>query len=109
MEPFSHKDMERMMKGVIEPMACDGLRTIGLAYKEYVSAAQHDENQASSRDGVDWEDEDRVLSDMTFLAVLGIQDPVRPEVLAPHPPLASPLTLPSLHSPSRETMAACPE
>lgn len=31
--PFAAADGERLIKQVIEPMACDGLRTICLAYK----------------------------------------------------------------------------
>ena len=28
----------------------------------------------------DWEDEDSIVSDLTCIAVVGIEDPVRPEV-----------------------------
>ena len=27
---------ERLVRDVIEPMACDGLRTIGVAYRDFV-------------------------------------------------------------------------
>jgi len=33
---FSLRDQEQMVASVIEPMASDGLRTICLAYKDYV-------------------------------------------------------------------------
>uniref|UniRef100_A0A0K0D292 P-type Cu(+) transporter n=1 Tax=Angiostrongylus cantonensis TaxID=6313 RepID=A0A0K0D292_ANGCA len=68
---------------VIEPMASDGLRTICLAYKDYVSAGGHvGENQIAYTGEIDWDNEDSVVSDLTAIAILGIQDPVRPEVPA---------------------------
>jgi len=33
---FTPRDQEQMVSSVIEPMASDGLRTICLAYKDYV-------------------------------------------------------------------------
>lgn len=33
--PFTAADSEKMVKEVIEPMACDGLRTISLAYRDF--------------------------------------------------------------------------
>lgn len=33
---FTSKTLADMTKSVIEPMASDGLRTIGLAYKDFV-------------------------------------------------------------------------
>lgn len=33
--PFAAADLEKMVKEVIEPMACDGLRTISLAYRDF--------------------------------------------------------------------------
>lgn len=36
-KPFSIADQEDMVANVIEPMAKDGLRTISVAYKDYVS------------------------------------------------------------------------
>ena len=35
-ERFTPADQEAMVSNVIEPMACDGLRTICIAYKDYV-------------------------------------------------------------------------
>ena len=34
--PFTTADQESMVANVIEPMACDGLRTICIAYKDFV-------------------------------------------------------------------------
>lgn len=33
--PFTAGDVEKMVKEVIEPMACDGLRTLSLAYRDF--------------------------------------------------------------------------
>lgn len=65
---FSDSDREKVMKEVIEAMAADGLRTICLAYKEYKSAAGK------------WDNEKEVTTGLTCIAIVGIQDPVRPEV-----------------------------
>ncbi len=34
--PFTVKEQDELVRNVIEPMACDGLRTICIAYKDYV-------------------------------------------------------------------------
>uniref|UniRef100_A0A1I7WF30 Cation_ATPase_C domain-containing protein n=1 Tax=Heterorhabditis bacteriophora TaxID=37862 RepID=A0A1I7WF30_HETBA len=75
---FGPKDIEALVRNVIEPMASDGLRTICLAYKDYVPAGQPmKENQISFSGGIDWDDEEKVVSDLTAIAIVGIQDPVR--------------------------------
>lgn len=61
-------------------MANDGLRTICLAYKDYVYSSPQSENQIQIDKEPDWEDEDNIISDLTCLCVVGIEDPVRPEV-----------------------------
>lgn len=58
-----------MVKKVIEPMACDGLRTICVAYRDFPSSPEPD-----------WDNENDILSDLTCICVVGIEDPVRPEV-----------------------------
>jgi calcium-translocating P-type ATPase len=67
-DKFAPADYDRLVKMVIEPMAKDGLRTICLAYKDY------------SPQEPNWSDENEVLVGLTAVAILGIQDPVRPEV-----------------------------
>lgn len=42
---FSQKDYDHLVSNVIEPMASDGLRTICLAYKDYISGSSVQENQ----------------------------------------------------------------
>ncbi|KAI6227302.1 Calcium-transporting ATPase [Aphelenchoides fujianensis] len=77
---FSEKDCERLVRTVIEPMASDGLRTICLAYKDYRPGNAAEENEINYGGDIDWEDEDKVVCDLTAVAIVGIQDPVRPEV-----------------------------
>lgn len=77
---FPKDDQERLVKAVIEPMANDGLRTICLAYKDYVYSSPQSENQIQIDKEPEWEDEDNIISDLTCLCVVGIEDPVRPEV-----------------------------
>jgi magnesium-transporting ATPase (P-type) len=63
-------------------MASDGLRTICIAYKDYVPAGakREDSQTLFGSDDINWEDEDGVISNLVALSILGIQDPVRPEV-----------------------------
>ncbi|XP_011857629.1 PREDICTED: plasma membrane calcium-transporting ATPase 3 isoform X1 [Mandrillus leucophaeus] len=66
---FRPRDRDDMVRKIIEPMACDGLRTICIAYRDF-SAGQEP----------DWDNENEVVGDLTCIAVVGIEDPVRPEV-----------------------------
>ncbi|XP_019360652.1 PREDICTED: plasma membrane calcium-transporting ATPase 2 isoform X2 [Gavialis gangeticus] len=66
---FRPRDRDEMVKKVIEPMACDGLRTICIAYRDFSSSPEPD-----------WENENDILTDLTCICVVGIEDPVRPEV-----------------------------
>ncbi|CAL9706602.1 unnamed protein product [Knipowitschia caucasica] len=66
---FKPKDRDEMVRKVIEPMACDGLRTICVAYRDFPPDQEPD-----------WEQENSILSELTCITVVGIEDPVRPEV-----------------------------
>nr|XP_061809645.1 plasma membrane calcium-transporting ATPase 1 isoform X8 [Nerophis lumbriciformis] len=67
---FRPRDRDDMVKKVIEPMASEGLRTICLAYRDF-----------SVTDGEpDWDNENDILTGLTCICVVGIEDPVRPEV-----------------------------
>ncbi|XP_055951807.1 plasma membrane calcium-transporting ATPase 2-like isoform X7 [Argiope bruennichi] len=79
LESFTREDQDRLVKTVIEPMASDGLRTIAIAYKDYVYAAEA-QNQIQITSEPDWENEDAIVSELTCLCIVGIEDPVRPEV-----------------------------
>ncbi|XP_077190730.1 plasma membrane calcium-transporting ATPase 4 isoform X2 [Paroedura picta] len=66
---FKVKDRDEMVNKVIEPMACHGLRTICLAFRDFPAGTEPD-----------WDVENEILSDLTCITVVGIEDPVRPEV-----------------------------
>ncbi|XP_078399522.1 plasma membrane calcium-transporting ATPase 2 isoform X10 [Cetorhinus maximus] len=66
---FRPRDRDEMVKKVIEPMACDGLRTICIAFRDFPGSPEPD-----------WDNENNILIDLTCIAVVGIEDPVRPEV-----------------------------
>lgn len=66
---LNSEERRGIVKTVVEPMADNGLRTICLAYKDFPKDTKQD-----------WEDEEAVVSDLTALGVVGIEDPVRPEV-----------------------------
>lgn len=71
---------ERLVRNVIEPMACDGLRTISIAYRDFVPG-KAEINQVHIDSEPNWDDEDYIVSNLTALCVVGIEDPVRPEVI----------------------------
>ncbi|UJR37748.1 hypothetical protein I4U23_030442 [Adineta vaga] len=66
--PLTKDDYYHLLNNVIEPMACDGLRTICIAYKDFHEIPS------------DWNDEITVFEDLTCVCICGIEDPVRPEV-----------------------------
>ncbi|KAM3834499.1 plasma membrane calcium-transporting ATPase 1-like [Vipera latastei] len=71
-EPFSRKDRENVIKNVIAPMASEGLRTICIAFRDFPGGPDSNEPE--------WDEEDTVIKDLTCIAIVGIEDPVRPEV-----------------------------
>ncbi|KAG8002413.1 Plasma membrane calcium-transporting ATPase 3 [Nibea albiflora] len=66
---FRPRDRDEMVKQVIEPMACEGLRTICIAYRDLPANPEPD-----------WENEAEIVTELTCITVVGIEDPVRPEV-----------------------------
>ncbi|XP_059099643.1 plasma membrane calcium-transporting ATPase 2-like isoform X2 [Tigriopus californicus] len=76
---FSPTDQDRCVREVIEPMARDGLRTISIAYRDFVPG-KADLNQVHYDSEPDWDDEDKIIANLTSVCVVGIEDPVRPEV-----------------------------
>ncbi|XP_067880287.1 plasma membrane calcium-transporting ATPase 3-like isoform X6 [Heterodontus francisci] len=66
---FHLHNCEEMLKMTVEPMACIGLRTICIAYRDFPAEPEPD-----------WENESEIVGRLTCLCVLGIEDPVRPEV-----------------------------
>uniref|UniRef100_A0A4W4HAU4 Calcium-transporting ATPase n=1 Tax=Electrophorus electricus TaxID=8005 RepID=A0A4W4HAU4_ELEEL len=67
---FKPRDRDDIVRSVIEPMACEGLRTICLAYRDF-PALEGEPN---------WTNEADILTGLTCICVVGIEDPVRPEV-----------------------------
>lgn len=80
LDRFSKDDQDRVVKTIIEPMAAEGLRTIGVAYKDYVRRKPVTPNEVQIESEPNWEDEDAIVSRLTCLTIVGIEDPVRPEV-----------------------------
>jgi len=68
-EPMSKKDAESIIKTVVEPMASDALRTLCIAYKDFPSDVE-----------LNYDDEVSLISQLTCIAITGIEDPVRDEV-----------------------------
>ncbi|XP_036034920.1 plasma membrane calcium-transporting ATPase 1-like isoform X2 [Onychomys torridus] len=67
---FRPTDRDDIVKTVIEPMASEGLRTICLAFRDFPAGKPEPE----------WDNENDVITGLTCIAVVGIEDPVRPEV-----------------------------
>ncbi len=61
-----------MIENVVEKMASNSLRTICIAYRDFLSD--------SDSDPIDWDDENNIINDLTCICLVGIEDPVRPEV-----------------------------
>lgn len=78
------KITEEIVDSVVSKMASDGLRTICVAYKDYVLSSNGDDGCESNAQPVptkpDFEDEKIIVSELTCLGIFGIEDPVRPEV-----------------------------
>uniref|UniRef100_A0ACB8F8H2 Uncharacterized protein n=1 Tax=Sphaerodactylus townsendi TaxID=933632 RepID=A0ACB8F8H2_9SAUR len=68
--PFTQDDKDIIVTKVIVPMASEGLRTICLAFRDF----------SSSDSEPQWDNEDDIIKDLTYIAIVGIEDPVRPEV-----------------------------
>ncbi|XP_046481662.1 plasma membrane calcium-transporting ATPase 2 isoform X7 [Neodiprion pinetum] len=79
LEKFTREMQERLVKNVIEPMACDGLRTISIAYRDFVPG-KAEINQVHIDNDPDWDNEENIVNNLTCLCIVGIEDPVRPEV-----------------------------
>ncbi|XP_023334000.1 plasma membrane calcium-transporting ATPase 1 isoform X2 [Eurytemora carolleeae] len=82
-EAFTAAHQDRLVQTVIEPMAKDGLRTISLAYRDFVPG-KAERNQVHYDPGTEPNfetmGEDNVIANMTCVCIVGIEDPVRDEV-----------------------------
>lgn len=79
LEKFTRDMQERLIREVIEPMACDGLRTISIAFRDFVPGKAAI-NEVHIDNEPNWDDEENIMTNLTCLCVVGIEDPVRPEV-----------------------------
>ena len=79
-EKFSKMARERMVRDVIEPMARDGLRTIAIAYRDFVPGKAEINQVHFEKEPPIWDDEDKIVDNLTLVCLVGIEDPVRSEV-----------------------------
>ncbi|KAL4945017.1 hypothetical protein BDV06DRAFT_185794 [Aspergillus oleicola] len=75
------QDKEQILE-TIDSYATKSLRTIGLVYKDFTTSAWPPLEAARVQDDSESADFDSIFGDMTWLGVMGIQDPLRPEVPA---------------------------
>ncbi|XP_078466825.1 plasma membrane calcium-transporting ATPase 2-like isoform X2 [Lampetra planeri] len=67
--PFPAAERQAAVRAVIEPMAREGLRTICVASRSFPPGEEPP-----------WDEEESVVAQLVCIAVVGIEDPVRPEV-----------------------------
>ncbi|XP_042884673.1 plasma membrane calcium-transporting ATPase 2-like isoform X1 [Penaeus japonicus] len=79
-ETLSIEDQKKIEVDVIDRLASEGLRTIGLAYKDFVPYHAELSQVEIGSAPPDWENMDETVTNLTLLAILGVEDPVRPEV-----------------------------
>ncbi|EPB71321.1 haloacid dehalogenase-like hydrolase, partial [Ancylostoma ceylanicum] len=83
---FSADRLKEITATIISQMANNGLRTICVAYKDYIrkNAREADRTEIAFEkdEDIDWNDEDEMYKNFVGIAICGIQDPVRPEVPA---------------------------
>lgn len=59
LEKFTRDMQERLLHQVIEPMACDGLRTISVAYRDFVPGKAAI-NEVHADNEPNWDDEENI-------------------------------------------------
>ena len=67
-EKLTDEDKSRLTHDVIEKMASEALRTICIAFKDL------------GTEKLDWDDEEKIINNLTCIGIVGIEDPVRKEV-----------------------------
>jgi len=70
--PLTVEKLDDLIFNVVEKMASDGLRTICVAYRDFTDKTQE----------IDWDNEHNIINELTCICLVGIEDPVRPEVPA---------------------------
>ncbi|XP_072491086.1 plasma membrane calcium-transporting ATPase 1-like [Notamacropus eugenii] len=71
-EPVELTDTKKkeIVQNIIEPMTSEGLQTICLAFREFSDLEKEP----------DWDREEDIITQLTCIALVGIEDPVRPEI-----------------------------
>ena len=80
---LTQEKINDIIKTVVEKMASNGLRTICVACRDFVPNSEKQDEQANVvyfDEEPDWEDEPKIIGSLTCLCLVGIEDPVRPEV-----------------------------
>jgi Ca2+ transporting ATPase len=85
---LSKEKIDEIVRTVVEPMASNGLRTICVAYRDFKPVRDRETfgEEANVKyfdlDTPNWDatDESEIISDLTCLCLVGIEDPVRAEV-----------------------------
>jgi Ca2+ transporting ATPase len=75
--------INNITKNVIEKMASNGLRTICIAYRDFIpfdNLNHTDKNVDYFKEIPNWENENEIFNKLTCICIVGIEDPVRPEV-----------------------------
>ncbi|CAB3406529.1 unnamed protein product [Caenorhabditis bovis] len=82
--PLTSDRLKEITSTIIHEMANSGLRTICIAYKDYVRTSAREPTKTEIAFGeeseIDWDDEEAMYNNFVGIAICGIQDPVRPEV-----------------------------
>ena len=78
-EELTVQRRNQLVRDVIEPMASEALRTIVVAYKDFIFY-RGEPNQLYCESEPDWQDEAATVDGLTCICITGIEDPVRPEV-----------------------------
>lgn len=73
-------DVRHIKTNVVSTMASHALRTIGLAYRDFPASSPSNGDASIAVVEPSWDEEEEIVNQLTFLGVVGIQDPVRPEV-----------------------------
>lgn len=68
-------EVQSIVQNVVRPMSAMGLTTICLAYKNYVSGVPKQNEECASSEP-NWEDEESVMSNLTCVAIFGVEDPL---------------------------------
>ena len=77
--PFPKSEQKIVINTVVERMANEGLRTICIASRNFVKSDPNI-NDTQYDEEPNWENEDGIVKNLTCIAIVGIEDPVRDEV-----------------------------